>query len=257
MNIVKYPRTQHIYGSRIQKGDEDLKAVRLEDIQDNYFVIEEKMDGANSAISFNQGKLYLQSRGHFLTGGPRERHFSPLKRWANQHYALLYDLLGDRYTMYGEWMYAKHTIYYTDLPNYFMEFDILDRDEGQWLSTKRRNEMLQSVRPIVSSVRVVLECEGSELTTEKLEELVVESPFITGDHLEVLGNCCAGYGIDEDITLRETDSTKLMEGLYIKAETNEVTGRYKWVRKSFLDVVAESNTHWHSRPIVPNIVMRR
>lgn len=255
MNIIKYPRTQHIYGSRIQKGDKDLESVRLEDIQDNYFVIEEKMDGANSAISFDEhGKLHLQSRGHFLTGGPRERHFALLKRWANQHYAMLYNLLGDQYTMYGEWLYAKHTIYYDNLPNYFMEFDILDRKNGQWLSTKRRNEMLQRVRSTIISVRVILECKGADLTTEKLESLIVESPFITKHSINTMFNFCVGNGIDELRAAKETDPTSLMEGLYIKTETDEVTGRYKWVRKNFLDVVAESHNHWHSRPIIPNIV---
>lgn len=253
MNIIKYPRTQHIYGSRIQKGDEDLQAIRLEEIQDNYFVIEEKMDGANSAISFDeQGKLCLQSRGHFLTGGPRERHFSPLKGWANQHYALLYDLLGDRYTMYGEWLYAKHTIFYDKLPNYFMEFDILDRKKGGWLSTQHRNDLLEKARPIVSSVRVILECDGMELSTEKLESLVVESPFISEQHLTRLTTYCVEGGLDEVRALNETDQTRLMEGLYIKTETDQVTGRYKWVRKSFLDAVAGSDSHWQSRPIIPN-----
>lgn len=40
----------------------------------------------------------------------------------------LYEVLGRRYVMYGEWMYAKHTIYYDLLPHYYMEFDVLDRE---------------------------------------------------------------------------------------------------------------------------------
>jgi hypothetical protein len=31
-----------------------------------------------------------------------------------------------------------------------------------------------------------------------------------------------------------------------------VVGRYKWVRASFLDVVANQPTHWLERPIVAN-----
>lgn len=258
MNIIKYPRTQHIYGSRIQKGDEDLEAVRLESIQDKYFIIEEKMDGANSAISFDEnGKLYVQSRGHFLTGGPREKHFALLKQWANMHYGTLYGLLGDRYTMYGEWLYAKHTIFYDNLPDYFMEFDILDREKNVWMSTKRRNEFLQVARPLVKSVRVIVECPGRELTTDKLESLVVKSPFITSKNISNLIDYCVKHRLDENIAAKETDATGLMEGLYIKTETGEeVVGRYKWVRKTFLDVVAQSQTHWFARPIIPNKVVR-
>ncbi len=71
--IFKYPRTQHIEGSRLQPGDEDLESVRFTDISDNHLVIEEKVDGANCGISFSyDGKLLLQSRGHYLTGGYRE-----------------------------------------------------------------------------------------------------------------------------------------------------------------------------------------
>lgn len=253
MDIIKYPRTQHIYGSRIQKGDEDLEAVRLETIQDNYFIIEEKMDGANSAISFDEhGKLYLQSRGHFLTGGPRERHFSFFKQWANTHKPMLHDLLKSRYTMYGEWLYAKHTIYYDNLPNYFMEFDILDRTTNQWLSTRKRHELLKPLRPIVSSVRVIHECDGKDLSVSGLESMIKESPFISDVHLRRLTNYCIEAGLNSELAISETDSTRLMEGLYIKTETDMVTGRYKWVRKQFLDVVAQSDSHWHSRPIIPN-----
>ena len=67
--IIKYPRTKHIEGSMIQKGDEDLKLVSLKEILGKNIVIEEKVDGANVAISFNdEGKLLLQNRGHFLRG---------------------------------------------------------------------------------------------------------------------------------------------------------------------------------------------
>jgi len=44
--------------------------------------------------------------------------------------------------MYGEWLYAKHTIYYDQLPAYFLEFDVLDMQIGEFLSTARRRELL-------------------------------------------------------------------------------------------------------------------
>jgi hypothetical protein len=41
------------------------------------------MDGANCGISFNpDGELLLQSRGHYLTGGGREKHFTLFKQMA-------------------------------------------------------------------------------------------------------------------------------------------------------------------------------
>ena len=58
----------------------------MEVIFGKYIVIEEKVDGANAAISFSDsGELLLQSRGHYLTGGYRERHFNLFKQWASIH----------------------------------------------------------------------------------------------------------------------------------------------------------------------------
>ena len=115
--ILKYPRTQHLQGSRLGEGDEDLRQIPFSEIFGKYIVIEEKIDGANTAISFNdKGELLLQSRGHYLTGGYKERHYNLMKQWANNNKALFYSALGSRYIMYGEWMYAKHTVFYDALP---------------------------------------------------------------------------------------------------------------------------------------------
>ena len=75
----KYPRTRHLEGSRLQSGDlGDDKP--LAELAGYHLVVEEKIDGANCAISFgSEGEVRLQSRGHYLTGGYRERHFDLLK----------------------------------------------------------------------------------------------------------------------------------------------------------------------------------
>ena len=109
-SILKYPRTPHLEGSRLQQGDEDLSQVPFSHIYGKYIVIEEKIDGANCAISFDgDGNLLLQSRGHYLDGGYRERHYSPLKKWANENQDILFDVLSDRYIMYGEWCFLRCT----------------------------------------------------------------------------------------------------------------------------------------------------
>jgi hypothetical protein len=44
-----------------------------------------------------------------------------------------------------------------------------------------------------------------------------------------------------------------MEGLYIKVEEEGVVKeRYKFVRGDFLSRIADSESHWMARPIVPN-----
>src|SRR5260370_28121950 len=145
-DIYKYPRTHHIAGSGIQRGDEDLEVRRGRELMGRRLVVEEKMDGANSAVSFSSdGRLLLQSRGHYLTGGVRERQFHLFKTWAHRYTGELWEVLADRYIMYGEWLYAKHTIFYTNLPHYFLEFDLYDKSTGEFLSTRRRHDVLEKL----------------------------------------------------------------------------------------------------------------
>jgi hypothetical protein len=121
--------------------------------------------------------------------------------------------------MYGEWLYARHTIRYDELPHYFLEFDLLDREAGEFLSTERRRQVLDGV-PVVSVP--VLGCG----LIDRFEGFLGPSQ-------------CA--------------STERMEGLYIKAEEEgKVLGRYKYVRNSFLQAVEDEGMHWMDRPIEPN-----
>src|SRR5262249_42673562 len=106
--LHKYPRTRHIEGSRHQPGDEDLSTVPFADLAGCHLVVEEKLDGANAGLSFDEdGTLRLQSRGHYLTGGNREKHFNLFKQWASAHAPALRERLGSRHVLFGEWLYAK------------------------------------------------------------------------------------------------------------------------------------------------------
>jgi RNA ligase len=250
MLMQKYPRTPHIEGSRQQPGDEDLDSIPFSAIANEYVVVEEKVDGANAAISFDsQGQLLLQSRGHYLTGGVRERHFNLFKQWANSHYAPLWDALGDRYILYGEWMYAKHTVFYDRLPHYFLEYDLLDRSSGQFFSTVVRRELLKGIA--VASVPVLLE--GKLQSHQQLVNLLQHSHFIGSEHIDRLRELCVEQGLNADLAIQQTNQSALMEGLYIKVETPELTiSRYKYVRADFLTTILQSETHWLDRPIIPN-----
>ena len=217
INILKYPRTRHIEGSRLQKGDEDLKQIPFSTIKNKYIVIEEKVDGANCAISFdNNGNLLLQSRGHYLTGGYRERHYNLFKQWANNYQCELYEVLGERYIMYGEWLYAKHSIYYDNLPSYFLEFDVYDKENKTFLSTDKRRELLKDLDVI--SVPVL--ARGKFNKIEDVLKYLGDSNYITINHRENLKNEVLKYNQDVDRIFKETENTMSMEGLYIKVEEN-------------------------------------
>lgn len=248
--IQKYPRTPHIEGSRLQPGDEDLSQIPFDVIKGRHLVIEEKCDGANSAISFDTlGELKLQSRGHYLTGGYRERHYDLMKQWAIAHRDVFFDLLGTKYIMYGEWLYAKHTVFYDALPHYFLEFDILDRDTGIFLDTPTRHKMLKGM-PVVS---VPVLGEGQYGTKEEMLKLLGMSRFVTGKQSRNLYEASVRLGLDPERNCHETELSGLMEGLYIKIEEGgRVVDRMKYVRSEFLQCVDFSETHWIDRPIIPN-----
>ena len=251
MNINKYPRTAHLAGSGIQRGDEDIPVRPWRELEDRYLVIEEKMDGANCAISFDEdGQMLLQSRGHYLHGGPRETQFSLFKTWANTCISELFDLLTDRYIMYGEWLYAKHTVFYTDLPHYFMEFDIYDKQRNEFLSTARRQDLLAGTLCVVS-VKVLYQ--GTIQTPGQLTDLLGPSLFISTNQLAHLQAACQERHLDVHQVIKETDLSQLMEGLYVKIEEDGIVKeRYKYVRAGFLQTVFDSESHWQDRPILPN-----
>lgn len=250
--IRKYPRTRHLQGSRLQMGDEDLDAVPFSDIAGLKVVVEEKIDGANCAFGFDEsGKLWLQSRGHYLLGGPRERHFDLFKQWANAWSRDFWDMLGYRYTVYGEWMYAKHTIFYDWLPHFFLEFDILDLETNQFLDTPTRQRVIEGL-PLVS---VPILHQGTVANRDELLALVQTSRYVSPHRWENLRSQCLQHGLDFETIRAESDPTDLGEGLYVKVEENGVVkDRFKYVRGGFLQKMLESGEHWHHRPLFPNLL---
>jgi len=249
--IFKYPRTRHLEGSKQQVGDEDLNCVKLEEIKGCYLVLEEKVDGANCGISFGSDrKMYLQSRGHFLNGGYGERQFDLFKVWAGCFESRLRELLGDQYVMYGEWLYAKHTVFYDRLPHYFMEFDIFDKRKQRFFSTRRRREFLADA-PFIHSVRVLTQ--GQFKTVGEIERWIGPSLFISSGREQNFLAQCKKSGADADLAVRQTDLTGIMEGIYIKVEDGDyVTDRLKFVRGSFLNTILDSESHWLKRPMIVN-----
>ena len=258
MHIAKYPRTPHLEGSGLQADDEpvahrDRDLARLSETRDITWVVEEKVDGANAGLSFDAGgELRLQSRGHFLDidGRPhRERHFNDFKTWARMHEAALLERLEDRYTVYGEWMGAVHTQFYDRLPSLFLEFDVLDRETGSWLSTRARDRLLVGL-PLPPAP--VLH-EGAFPARAAREALIGPSLYRSDDWREALERSVSRSDARLDMVLEQIETGDVSEGLYLKAETpTETIERYKHVRAGFVQTLIAHDTHWQSRPIVRN-----
>lgn len=251
LELFRYPRTPHLEGSRLQEGDHGHDHVPYRELRGLHLVVEEKLDGANTGISFSPaGELLLQSRGHYLVGGGRERQFNFIKAWAQAHADWLLQRLEDRYVMYGETMSKKHSVFYDALPHHFFEFDVLDRRTGQFLSTAARRALLAG-GPVLS-VPVLYDGLAPARLAD-LKALLRPSLAKTARWRDAFEATVRREGLDLALAWKQCDKSDLSEGLYLKVEADGQTlGRYKWVRADFVQAILASEKHHSEQPYVPN-----
>jgi len=255
-DILKYPRTQHLPNSGMHGDDFDLDIIPFEELFGKYLIIEEKIDGGNTGVSFNSDcDLLLQCRGHYLKGMGDYPEFDQFKVWGNTYKDQLFDILSDRYIMYGEYMGTFHSVFYNKLPHLFMEFDIYDKIDNVFLSTNRRKELLDKSEVRVNSVRVINH--GIFLNKDDILSCLGISAFVTEDSPEILkGLLIKNKMSDEEIkVIMDLNKDRLMEGLYIKWEEDGIVKRrYKFVRPEFVKAILSYGKHWRDRSSISNLL---
>jgi len=231
--FVKYPRTPHLFGSTGTADDKRLgETESLELIADKSLIVEEKIDGTNVGMHFTaSGEMVLQCRGHVITEGMHQQ-YDLFKQWTVVKRPVLEDALECRFILFGEWMYARHSIHYRRLPHYFFEFDVYDKANAVFLSLEQRVALLEE-----TGIETVPVLHTGALERDRLQRLIGPSKF--DSHFE------------NPLTTR-TDN--LMEGLYVRTESaGAVSGRAKFVRPEFVEKIKQS-THWQHREMVPNLL---
>ena len=232
-DFTKYPRTPHLFGSRGTDDDKHLgRQKSLDFIADASLVVEEKLDGTNVGIHFTlAGRLVLQCRGHEITTGMHAQ-YDLFKQWIMGKRPVLEAMLEDRFLLFGEWLYARHSVLYRQLPHYFFEFDIYDKKRQVFLDLAARLAKLEGTG--ILTVPVV---HRGPVTADELPKLIVPSRYDSQ--------------FDNPLTGR-TDN--LMEGLYLRTEWDGcVTGRAKFVRPEFVERIKQSE-HWQHQAMVPNLL---
>jgi RNA ligase len=229
--FVKYPRTPHLFGSRGTDDDKHLgEGDSLRFLADPSLIVEEKLDGTNVGIHFTSERtMVLQCRGHLITEGMHPQ-YDLFKQWGAVKRPVLEDLLADRFILFGEWVYARHSVLYRRLPHYFFEFDMYDKRSGEFLGLERRLALLEG-----TGIHTVPVLHVGAIEREQLRALV--------------GPSCFDSEFENPITKR-TDH--LMEGLYVRTEARGVvTARAKFVRPDFIEKVKQSE-HWQHQPMTVN-----
>ena len=231
--FVKYPRTPHLFGSRGTDDDKHLgEAESLRFVAERSLIVEEKIDGTNVGIHFStDGRMALQCRGHLITEGMHPQ-YDLFKQWAVVKRPVLEERLGGRYILFGEWVYARHSVHYRRLPHYFFEFDVYDKESRVFLDLDRRMRLLEG-----SGIQTVPVLHRGWLDRDRLLALIGPSRFDSQ--------------FENPLTKRTDD---LMEGLYLRTEAVEVvTGRAKVVRPEFVEKLKQS-AHWQYQTMTPNLL---
>lgn len=91
----------------------------------------EKLDGANACLTSD--KVYARSH----SGEPHRDEWDYLKKKHREEYM---HKIPEKFAYFGEYLYARHSIKYTDLPAYFVVYGVYNKKTDWWHSwdtTKR------------------------------------------------------------------------------------------------------------------------
>jgi hypothetical protein len=119
----KYPRTPHLpWSPGITSEDRVIESLAM--LLNTQLVLTEKMDGSN--VCLQRDGVFARSHNQ----SPRHASFHALKAL---HAALCPALPAD-WQVFGEWLWARHSIPYDRLPAYLLIFGIRDPAHGVWLA---------------------------------------------------------------------------------------------------------------------------
>ncbi len=125
-----YPRIPHLAVGRGTRDDLFLDAAAASDLLGSEVVVEEKLDGANVVIWFDESDTVKCAP----RGGPdamdRAGQVGPLRAWLALHEMRLRSGLPWWPAVYAEWMLLAHSVRYTALPSYLVVLDLWDPNRG-------------------------------------------------------------------------------------------------------------------------------
>lgn len=215
-HFFRFPHTPHLawLGQDTPRDDKVFSLTETEDFLAHALVLEEKVDGANLGFSVDAGGcVKAQNRGQFLTR-PFTGQFARLNEWLTIHEETLFDVLEAHLMLFGEWVAAVHSLAYPSLPDYFLVFDVYDKQAQRFWSSTRRNALASRL-----GLRHIHQVGQGHYRLEELTHMLLKTPSIYR-----AGTC---------------------EGLYLRQEDdNWLISRAKLVHPDFVQNMGD---HWRSR----------
>ncbi len=143
----KFPRTPHlaVLVDSVIRDDKVMSVPERKMFLRHEFVVEEKVDGANLGISFDgEASVRCQNRGAYLQY-PYTGQWKKLSEWLASKTDILFEKLTDQYILFGEWCYAQHSVFYDNLPDWFLGFDIFNKERLRFLSCSKRDALFRDI----------------------------------------------------------------------------------------------------------------
>ena len=225
--LPDFGRTPHLPWRVNGTGDDVVAGVfEATSIFKGPVLVEEKIDGACVGIRHTGKVPLIRNREHILRKGylkdtPAKIQFRSVWGWYYDHKAqfeALNDLLGFDASVYGEWLYAAHTLHYTRLPSLFIAHTVYDPEHGRFVDGTRARRALQDAGFHIP-----------RLLAESVPSVETLYPFM---------DLQSEWGKDK------------VEGVYIKVSDGEqITHRFKMVRPDF-----RQDDGWVTRDIVRNLL---
>lgn len=181
---IKYPRTYHLPWSKTASVDDKrMTTFQVQNLMRHPLIITEKMDGENTTLA----NTYWHARS-------LDSVAHPVRDWLINFWATIKHDVPPHMRICGENVYATHSIYYNQLPSYFLGFGIWVDDHClSWAETKEWFELLGIV-----SVPILAEIDGQDLMkfVTQYKDIDAEGYVVraaNGFHLNEFGSMCGKY----------------------------------------------------------------
>jgi hypothetical protein len=208
----KYPRIPHLPWSPGTAPD-DRRLPDTTSLLDHPLVITEKLDGSNLCMTSDE--VFARTHAH----APKHPSFDMAKRvWAGIRSQIPAGL-----SVFGEWLYAKHSIQYRSLPGFFVVFGVRDDTTGAWHPWDRTVELAAELTLPAAPVLWTGEA-GTDAELRDCVERLVSQPSTFGGNREGVVVRLAGPITDCDVSIA------------------------KWVRAGHV----QTDDHWSTQPIIRN-----